>query len=225
MSRPSGTRAAGRIPTRARGAYRRRRRRRRHHRPSARGPAAHHRRGHRPADGRDRPAAEPRDGGDRGDAGDRARPPAARRLHRPRAARGAHHGRRARRRGASTTISPTMSTSSAPLASASACSSSRPKSRSTAAVRLGAPVVEFHTGRYAHCRQARSAPPNSSASPIAPRWRSRTASSRTPATASPSTMSPRSPPSRSWPSSTSAISWSARRSSPASTPASAKCAS
>ena len=41
---------------------------RRHHRAPARGPAAHHRRRHRPADGRDRPAAEPGDGGDRGDA-------------------------------------------------------------------------------------------------------------------------------------------------------------
>ena len=35
-------------------------------------------------------------------------------------------------------------------ASASACSSSRPKRRSRRPSRLGAPVVEFHTGRYAH---------------------------------------------------------------------------
>ncbi len=42
------------------------------------------------------------------------------------------------------------STGSAPRTSASACSSSRAKRRSTAAMRLGAPVVEFHTGRYAH---------------------------------------------------------------------------
>ena len=78
--------------------HRRRGRRRRHHRPSARGPPPHHRRRHRPADGRDRPAAEPRDGGDRGNAGDRARPQPARRLHRPREARGAHHRGRPRRR-------------------------------------------------------------------------------------------------------------------------------
>ena len=73
-------------------------RRRRNHRASARRPAPHHRRRHRPADGRDRPAAEPGDGGDRGDAGDRAAPPPACRLHRPREARGAHDRGRARRR-------------------------------------------------------------------------------------------------------------------------------
>ena len=34
--------------------------------------------------------------------------------------------------------------------SASACSSSRASAQVEAALRLGAPVVEFHTGRYAH---------------------------------------------------------------------------
>ena len=89
-ARRAASRPGARGPCRGRG------RRRRDHRPSARGPAAHHRRGHRPADGRDRPAAEPGDGGDRGNAGDRARAPAARRLHRPRKARGADDRRRAR---------------------------------------------------------------------------------------------------------------------------------
>ena len=44
------------------------------------------------------PAAEPRDGRDRRDAGDRAPPPAARGLRRPRAARGAHDRGRPRGR-------------------------------------------------------------------------------------------------------------------------------
>ena len=50
-----------------------------------------------------------------------------------------------------------------------------------AAIRLGAPVVEFHTGHYAHT-EARRAPPSSGASPMPPRWRSRTVSSRMRAT-------------------------------------------
>ena len=58
----------------ARGDHRGRGRRRRDHRASARGPPPHYRPRHRPADGRDRPAAEPRNGGDRGDARDRAAP-------------------------------------------------------------------------------------------------------------------------------------------------------
>ena len=51
---------------------------------------------------------------------------------------------------ASTITSLIMSTSSAPRTSGSACSSSRREEQVAAAVRLGAPVVEFHTGRYAH---------------------------------------------------------------------------
>ena len=34
-------------------------------------------------------------------------------------------------------------------------------------MRLGAPVVEFHTGRYAPCRRRRARRPSSSASPTA----------------------------------------------------------
>ncbi len=127
MSRPSGTRAAATIPIRsARRMLAAGGRRRRHHRPSARGPAPHHRRGHRPADGRDRPAAEPGDGGDRGDAGDRASriartPPASS----PRSARSGPP-RAASTPPASTTTSRYYRRQAcATPASASACSSSR----------------------------------------------------------------------------------------------------
>ena len=77
-------------------------------------------------------------------------PPPACRLHRPREARGADHRGRARRRRPAQSPRLLSSTSSARRTSASACSSSRSEEQVAAAVRLGAPVVEFHTGRYAH---------------------------------------------------------------------------
>ena len=77
-------------------------------------------------------------------------PPPARRLHRPRKARGAHHRGRARRRRAAQSPRLLSSTGCATPASASACSSSPIRRQIEAAIRLGAPVVEFHTGRYAH---------------------------------------------------------------------------
>ncbi len=75
-----------------------------------------------------------------------------------------------------------------------------------AAMRLGAPVVEFHTGRYAHAQGERAIDRAQADQPTARRSPSRTGSNPTPATASPSTMSCRSPPSRRSPNSTSAIS-------------------
>ena len=71
---PTHARAARSGPSRP---ARRRGRRRRHHRPPPRRPAAHHRSGHRPADGRDRAAAQSRNGGDRGNARDRSGPSSA----------------------------------------------------------------------------------------------------------------------------------------------------
>ena len=78
------------------------------------------------------------------------RAPPARRLHRPRKARGADHRGRARRRRPAQPSAPIRRPAAAPRTSASACSSSRRERQVEAAIRLGAPVVEFHTGRYAH---------------------------------------------------------------------------
>ena len=100
---------------------------------------------------RARHPAEPRNGGDRGDARDRARatartPPASS----PRSARSGPP-RAASTPPASTIISLIIvdRLGAAPT-SASACSSSPIRRQIEAAIRLGAPVVEFHTGRYAH---------------------------------------------------------------------------
>ena len=126
----------------------RRGRRRRHHRPPARGSPPHRRRRHRPPDGRHRPAAQLRDGGDRGDGGDRAAPPAARRLHRAREARGAHHRGRARRgRPAQSPRSRWCARLGDAGIRVSLFIEADPR-QLEAAVALGAPVVELHTGAY-----------------------------------------------------------------------------
>ena len=93
-------------------------------------------------------AAEPRDGGDRRDAGDRAPPPAARGLHRARAARGAHHRGRARGGAATRTGWPHFI---APLREAGCRVSifiAADRRQIEAAHRIGAPVIELHTGAY-----------------------------------------------------------------------------
>ena len=61
-----------------------------------------------------------------------------------------------------------------------------------AAIRLKAPVVELHTGRYAHLEGEEQAE-ELGASPTPPLWPRRTGSSPMPATASPSPTSSRSP--------------------------------
>ena len=134
----------------ARRADRRCGRRRRHHRPPARRPPPHHRRRYRPADGRDRPAAEPGNGGDRGDAGDRARatgrtPPASS----PKSARSAPP--RAGSTPPGSTIICAYYVDRLGSASIRVSLFIEPDERQVeAALRLGAPVVELHTGRYAH---------------------------------------------------------------------------
>ena len=134
-----------------------------------------------PHPGGDRPAAQPRDGGDRRDARDRAAPQPARRLHRARKARGAHHRGRARRR----------------RPAQPACADRQPPARRRhprqpvhrprrapdrsrdAAGRAGGRVPHR---RICACRGRAGARSNCAASPTWPRSPPRTASSRTPAT-------------------------------------------
>ena len=127
-------------------------RRRRHHRAPAGGSAPHLGRRHRPAQERADPAAQSGDGGDRRDAGASrcatCRTPAA---WCPRSAR-----RRPPKAGsmscaARTTCATTWRRSKAP-ASACRCSSSPTRRRSRLSARLGAQVVELHTGAY--CERA-----------------------------------------------------------------------
>jgi pyridoxine 5-phosphate synthase len=69
-------------------------------------------------------------------------------------------------------------------ASASACSSRPRKRQIEAALRLRAPVVELHTGEYAHlCSMAKRRVSPSSRIADAAALAARTGSSRTPATA------------------------------------------
>ena len=205
MSRPSATPAAATIPIRCaprdhggRGG------RRRHHRAPARRPAAHLRPRHRPADGRDRPAAEPRNGGDRGDAGDRASPQAARRLHRAGEARGADDRGRARcRRAAQPPGLLCRQARRCEYPRHLFVEPSEEGRRRDPARRSGRRVPHRRATRIwkrgarrrteAHCRLRAHLP-------------SRTASSRMPAMVSPSTMSRPSPRSRKSSSSTSATS-------------------
>ena len=134
----------------ARGRDRRPARRRRHHRAFARRPAAHPRRRLAAHPGGDRPAAQPRDGGDRRDARDRPR--ATGRTPRascPRSARSARPKAGSMPRGSTTTSQPIVSR----LRDAGIRVSLfiGPEERQVdAALRLGVPVVEFHTGEYAH---------------------------------------------------------------------------
>ena len=129
--------------------------RRRHHRPSARGSPPYLRRRHRTPDPRDRPAAESRNGGDRGDAGDRAAPQAARRLPGAGKARGAHHRRRPRRGARRTiTLAPFIRRLNDAGIRVSLFIEAEPR-QLDAAVALGAPVVELHTGAYCEARGRR----------------------------------------------------------------------
>ena len=128
--------------------------------------------------------AEPRNGGDRGDARDRARatartPPASS----PRSARSAPP-RAGSTPPASTIISLIMSTRLRDAGIRVSLFIEPDPRQIEAAIRLGAPVVEFHTGRYAHLRGRGPRPPSCAGSPTPPRSRSRTASSPMPATAS-----------------------------------------
>ena len=160
---PCATRAAGPARPGARGADRRAGRRRRHHRASSRGSPAHHRPRYLAADGRLDAAAQSGDGGDRRDAGDRAAASAARRLHRAGAARGAHHrGRpgRGRRAQPSAALRERARRGAHPRLALHRAD----RRQLDAAKRLGAPVVELHTGAYCEAAIAGDAEPRRASS-------------------------------------------------------------
>ena len=211
MSRPSGTRAAATDPDPVRAALIA-------ERAGADGITAHLREDRRhitdddidAADGRADAAAQPGNGGDRRDAGDRAAPPAARRLHRAGAARGAHHRRRPRRR---RRPQPSAALRDARLARRGIRVSLfiEPDPRQIdAAQRLGAPVVELHTGAYCEAAIAGDAAATERQLDAAAARRRgtarRSALKSMPATASPTTRWSRSRRSRRSSSSISAIS-------------------
>ena len=132
----------------ARGEARDRGRRRRHHRASARGSPPHPRRRHRAPEGGDRQAAQSRNGGDRRDGRDRDQDAAACRLPRSRATRGAHHRGRPRcRRAAQSARAGRSRSSSAAGIRVSLFIAAEP-GQIEAAARLGAPVIEIHTGAW-----------------------------------------------------------------------------
>ena len=126
-------------------------------------------------------------------------------------------------------VAPFVTRSCAMPAAASRCSSSRASSRSPPPKRMGAPVVELHTGKYVELVFAGD---KAGAEEELKRLQRRrclrprnAASKSTSATGSPTTPSIPSPPSRKCASSTSATSSWARRCSSASTPPSGACAS
>ena len=123
----------------------------RHHHASARGPTAHPRRRRAGREGRHHGAAEPGDGGDRGDGADcPAGPPACLLPGTGEAHRSDHRGRAGRGRAAGA-LAPVVAALRAGGIRVSLFIDPDPVQLEASAA-VGAPVVELHTGAYAHGR-------------------------------------------------------------------------